>query len=406
MADQNVEVLRAVVTKADAHDKAVADVTAVRKELVTAKTEIARLTKLLNSTTAPVPTTPPVTVPPVTTTPATGSLVLKGNKIFRPNGSQFIARGPELTCADFPAGLDHVKAIGDTGANAMRMLLTLDRQSNMNPDKYNQMLTLARTYGITVFTSFYVWDKPNKYVIADALGGKEFYSLGGGLGGGSEETPANCYLEVWSRTWAKQLMEEHRDHVIIDAAQEYKAPDLGDVKNQEAWAISGEKAVKFFRAQGYTQPLVIMSAAQGRDLAAIIKHGDRIRKADTVLVDGNPQTMFGWQAYWNTSDNPTWYPSWQGELLTGKKVSVSAVEAMAQYVAKAPYPIQMGFDNNEADMHRGWKEAMDTAARLGLNWLWWAWDRHTNSVEANVDGAAAKAYVLNSPAGFKGSSKN
>ena len=51
MPDANVEVLRGAV---NAHDKAIADTIAVRKELVTAKAEITRLKKLI----AAAPTAP------------------------------------------------------------------------------------------------------------------------------------------------------------------------------------------------------------------------------------------------------------------------------------------------------------------------------------------------------------
>lgn len=378
MADP-IELLRGILTEA----------VKTKKDLVSAKAEIARLNKLLSGPTSPV-VSPPVTVP------TTGNLVLRGRKIYRANGTEIVARGPELTVADYPDGLKHVDAIAATGANACRMLLTLDAANGRTPDDFDKILTRAASHGMVVWVSLYTWNDDANNLIAPALGGGNFYSLNGG----SRELPADCYLGVWERKWLKDLMNKHRGNVIIDAAQEFKGPSGSTADQQKAWAVSAEKAIKFFRAQGYTQPLEIMANWQGRDLAGIIRLGDLILKADTVFVGGQPQTMFGWQAYWGTTDE--WYRKDQGAMLLGAGRKLTATHAMAEFVSKVNYPIQLGFDNFAGDTNLDWQEQIDAAAALGLSWLWWSWQRGEGTVEAPVSGAEAQNYVLNSVNGFKG----
>ena len=379
-----IELLRGILTEA----------VKTKKDLATAKAEIVRLNKLIKPT---VPVTPPVTVPPVTA-PTAGNITLHGRKLYRPNGTEIIARGPEKTIADLD-DVANIDAMAATGANAVRMLLTIDAANGRTPADFDNIIARAVSHGMIVWVSLYTWNDGANNAITPALGGGNFYALNGG----TREQPANCYLGMWQRQWLKDLMHKHRANVIIDAAQEYKGPSSNITAEQEAWAASAERAIKFFRAEGYTQPLEIMANWQGRDLSGIVRLGERIIKADSVLVNGQPQTMFGWQAYWDTSDNPTWYPKSQGELLLGKGQSITAAEAMEKFVAKATFPIQMGFDNNEADMNRTWKVSIDTAARLGLTWLWWSWRNGT--IESFTDGAVARDYVLNSANGFKGAVK-
>ena len=156
--------------------------------------------------------------------------------------------------------------------------------------------------------------------------------------------------------------------------------------------------IKFFREQGYTNPLEIMANYQGRDLYCIVEYGAEIRAVDTVLVQGEPQTMFGWQAYWGTSDG--WYPTWQGGLLLGKSGKVTGPEAIHQFAAPLPFPVQIGIDNYSADTNQDYKAEIDQAAADGMSWLWWSWKNGT--VECPASGATCQAYVTTSENGFRG----
>jgi hypothetical protein len=253
-----------------------------------------------------------------------------------------------------------------------------------------------------VWVSLFTWDSGNNYVINSALGGGNFYSLSSPTSTAcSSATPGPCYLAVWSRQWLKDLMSKYRGNVIIDAGQEFiSTEDASTEAGRVAWANAAKTNIQFFRTQGYTNPLEIMANYQGRDLYGIVEYGNAIRAADTVIVSGNPQTMFGWQAYWGTSDG--WYPSWQGGLLLGHSGVVTGAQAIHQYAVTQPFPIEIGLDNYGGDTNLDYQSEMDQAAADGMSWLWWAWDSGKKTIQCPVSGATCQAYVTGSQNGFAG----
>jgi hypothetical protein len=205
---------------------------------------------------------------------------------------------------------------------------------------------------------------------------------------------------VWSRQWLKDLMNKYKSNVIIDAAQEFINPgDASTETARVAWSNAAKANVQFFRDQGYTNPLEIMANYQGRDLYCIVEYGEAIRAVDKVVVNGNPQTMFGWQAYWGTTNN--YYPKYQGALLTGQSAGVvTGAQAIHQYAAVQAFPIQIGIDNYAADTNNDYQAEIDQAAADGASWLWWSWKNGT--VECPVSGSTCQSYVTASQNGFKG----
>jgi hypothetical protein len=207
---------------------------------------------------------------------------------------------------------------------------------------------------------------------------------------------------MWSRQWLKDLMSKYRSNVIIDAGQEFINP--GDSSTETArvtWATAAKTNIQFFRAHGYTNPLEIMANFSGRDLYCITEYGDAIRAVDTVKVNGNPQTMFGWQAYWGTTDGTNgWYTTWQGGLFLGKNGVLTGAQAIHQFAATQSFPIEIGIDNYPADTAVDYQAEIDQAAADGMSWLFWSWK--DDSVECPFSGATCQAYVTGSPNGFKG----
>lgn len=330
------------------------------------------------------------------------SIRLAGRQILDVNGNVIIARGPEDVVATTGQTKD-VQQASAMGANAMRMLLTLDAANGMTPAGFDSLLAEAVADHMVVWVSLYTWDSANNHVIGDALGGGNFYALTAPAGAGSAcsaTTPSSCYLAVWSRQWLKDLMNKYRGNVIIDAMQEFIGPS--DPSTEEArtvWATAAKTNVQFLRAQGYTNPLEIMANYQGRDLYGIVEYGDAIRAVDTIVVAGSPQTMFGWQAYWGTADG--YYPAYQGALLLGKAGGVvSGADAIHQFAATRPFPIEIGIDNIAGDTNLDYKAEIDQAAADGMTWLWWSWKNGT--VDCPVSGSACQAYVTTSANGFKG----
>lgn len=327
---------------------------------------------------------------------------LAGNQIFDINGNAIAARGPEDVVASAGQTKD-VQQAATLGANAMRMLFTLDAANGMTPAAFDTLLAEAVSHHMLVWVSLYTWDKDHNHVIADALGGGNFYSLTAPANAGtacSSAAPASCYLAVWSRQWLKDLMNKYRSNVIVDAMQEFIGPaDPSTADARAVWAAAAKVNVQFFRAQGYTNPLEVMANYQGRDLYGIVEHGDEIRAVDTVVVAGSPQTMFGWQAYWGTADG--YYPKYQGALLLGKSGGVvTGPEAIHQFAATRTFPIEIGIDNFGGDTNLDYKAEIDQAAVDGMSWLWWSWKNGT--VECPASGSTCQSYVTTSANGFKG----
>jgi hypothetical protein len=329
------------------------------------------------------------------------SIQLIGNKIYDTAGNPIIARGPEDVAAGVDQTLD-VDQVSAMGANAMRMLFTLDAANGMTPAGFDTLLGEVVARHMLVWVSLFTWDSANNYVINSALGGGDFYSLSSPTSTAcSSATPGPCYLAVWSRQWLKDLMSKYRGNVIIDAGQEFiSTEDASTEAGRVAWANAAKTNIQFFRAQGYTNPLEIMANYQGRDLYGIVEYGNAIRAVDTVIVSGNPQTMFGWQAYWGTSDG--YYPSWQGGLLLGHTGVVTGAQAIHQFAVTQPFPIEIGLDNYGGDTNLDYQSEMDQAAVDGMSWLWWSWNSGKETVDCPVSGATCQSYVTGSQNGFAG----
>jgi hypothetical protein len=326
------------------------------------------------------------------------TIQLIGNQIRDRSGTSIVARGPELVTAstDQTAAID---AAANTGANAIRLLLTLDAVNGMTPATFDTLIGQAVSHNMIVWLSLFNWDTNNNYVIGSALGGGNFYSLAAPDGNTcSKTTPAPCFLAVWSRQWLKDLVAKYKGHVIIDAGQEYiGVADPATETGRTEWANTAQSNVRWFRSAGYTVPLEIMANYQGRDLYGIIEKGASIRAVDTVVVSGYPQTMFGWQAYW-ASD---WYKGWQGGLLLGGSSTITGAQAIHQFAVTQQFPIEIGLDNYAGDTSAEYKAEMDQAAADHASWLWWSWTG-SNTAECPNDGATCQAYVTGSQSGFAG----
>jgi len=323
-----------------------------------------------------------------------------GNKIVDIKGNAVVARGPEDVVASTGQTAD-IQQAAAMGANAMRMLFTLDSANGMTPAGFDSLLAAAVSHHMLVWVSLYTWDSTNNHVIASALGGGNFYSLTAPAGlTCSASAPAGCYLTVWSRQWLKDLMNKYASNVIVDAMQEFIGPsDPSTESARVTWATAAKANVQFFRSQGFTNPLEIMANYQGRDLYGIVEYGNSIRAVDTVKVGSDPQTMFGWQAYWGTTDG--YYPAYQGALLLNKSGGiVTGPQAIHQFASTQAFPIEIGIDNIGGDTNLDYKDEIDQAATDDMSWLWWSWK--DGSVECPVSGSTCQSYVTTSQNGFKG----
>ncbi len=330
---------------------------------------------------------------------ASPTLQFIGNRILDTSGTPIVARGPEMVVAS-PEHAKWIDTAASQGANAVRLLLTLDAANNMTPASFDALVGRAVSHHMIVWISLYSWDSGHNHVIGSSLGGGNFYSLSAPSGTGtcSTATPAPCYLALWSRQWLRDLVTKYRSHVIVDAMQEYIGVAQADSEaGRVEWANSAIANVRWFRSAGYTVPLQVMTNFQGRDLYAIVQKGPSIRAADSVIIKGDPQTMFGWQAYWATD----WYKQWQGSLLLGGNNTLTGAQAIHQFAVTQPFPIEVGIDNYGGDTGSEYRAEIDQAAADKASWLWWSW-RDANAVECPVDGATCQSYVSSSANGFAG----
>jgi hypothetical protein len=323
---------------------------------------------------------------------------LIGNQIVDTSGTPFVARGPEIVVASTDQ-TKSIDAIAATGANAMRMLLTLDAANGMTPAGFDALISRAVSHQMIVWISLYSWDTSKNFAISDALGGGNLYALTApsGFTACSSKDGTACYLAVWSRQWLKDLVAKYKGHIIMDAMQEFVGGSDSE-SGRTAWANAAKANISFFRSAGYIEPLEIMSNFQGRDLGAIIEKGAEIRAADTVTIGTDHQTMFGWQAYWATD----WYKGWQGGLLLGDNNTITGAQAIHQIVTAQTFPIEVGVDNYGGDTSSEYRSEIDQASSDGVSWLWWSWKDGDNNVECPTDGAACQAYVTTAANGFAG----
>ncbi len=328
---------------------------------------------------------------------------LIGNRILDIDGNRVVGRGPEMVVAS-TGNVGDVDTIAGWGANSVRMLLTLDAANGMTPADFDSVVGEAVKKHMMVWISLYMWNNSAGLAIGDSLGGGSFFgsTAPAGTGTCATTTPAPCYLAVWQRQWLKDLVAKYSSNIIVDGMQEFigATQDASTEAAREEWRDAAITNIGFFRNEGYRQPIEIMTNFQGRDLYAIHEFGDAIRKTDTVTVNGDPQTMFGWQAYWGTTDG--YYPAYQGSLFyPNQNKNLSAADAIHLFATEEDFPIEIGIDNYGGDTNLDYQAEIDQCATDNGTWLWWSYN---GDVECPVSGATCSAYVKAAPNGFGGAS--
>ena len=335
----------------------------------------------------------PVSTPPVGTLPYS-QITLVGNKIYDIAGQQIIARGPELVSGgDLASGM--IDSIAATGANALRLLVLLDAENGRTPATIDSVLAEAKSKRMLVWLSLITFTGN----IGSAFGGGSFYSLPApaGIPPCSQAQPTSCFAAMWERQWLKDLAAKYKTNLIIDAMQEFSPTSSTELQQALEWSNAAKSFIPFFRSQGYTNPLQFMSNTGGRDLFAIHTYGAQIAAVDSVVINGTPQTMFGWQAYWGTSDN--WYPASQGNLFGVG--NLPGAQAITQFAATEPFAIEIGIDNFGGDTNLTYQDEINAAATAGMSWLWWNWN-NPSGVNCPVSGTTCQSFVTAAPNGFGG----
>jgi hypothetical protein len=336
--------------------------------------------------------------------------MIVGNTLRDANGKSFVARGPEIVIDD-PTRIADIDQIAADGANAVRLLLDLDAYLGLTPQDFDSILAEVQAKNMVAWISLVSWDGSTNYALSPALGGGNFYNNAAPPNTGTcvltgtdvQHQPTYCYLAIWNRQWLMDLMAKYKQNVIIDGMQEFIGFSESDETDRVAWRDSSLINLQFFRSVGYTNPLEFMSASQGRDLYAITEFSSAIGAGDSNVVNGSPQVMFGWQAYWSDP----WYPSWQGGLFGVG--TITGAQAIATVVPTIHFPVEIGIEmNDQDDTAVDYTNEINAAASInpqGMgNWLFWAWQNGTNSVQCDTTDPNCSVFVETNQNGFAGAS--
>jgi mannan endo-1,4-beta-mannosidase len=293
---------------------------------------------------------PPPPPPPPS---AADAYHVSGRNLYDPCGERVIVRGVEQmfwqTTWILPSFVDE---IGRTGANTVRVLPQI---SAPTPDG-GQPLSLAGTEDL-------IRRGIQSHMLVDVA-----------INGGKDP-------DIYLRSDVKTMLLKYEKNIVIHAVGEaYESTG-------SAWATRVKGVISRLRAGGYKAPLYIMSIDGGRNLPAILTYG-----ADIFASDPLKNVVFGWQAYWGSSN---YYQNRYGMTLA---------QAMAR-VRDAPVPIQVGLlRHTDGAETMNYSPVMADAQTYGIGWLWWDWRMSTdNLTTSGIYGAwAADGYavVLGNPNGI------
>jgi mannan endo-1,4-beta-mannosidase len=273
------------------------------------------------------PVEPRLSPPPPSTGP--GVYQASGRRLLDPCGERLVVRGVEqMFWQTSWLSPRLVPEIAKTGANTVRILpqISLPTPTGEPP------LSLARMEEL-----IYLGIKNHMLVDVAVNGGKD--------------------PSIYLRSDVKALLLKYERNIVIHAKGE------GYERTGSEWATNAKDVVSQLRAAGYKAPLYIMATNGGRNLPVILKYGSEIVAADPLR-----NIVFGWQAYWGSSN---YYQDLFGMTLT---------QAIAK-VRDAPFPIQVGLlkltDGAEA---MDYSPVMAAAQADGIGWLWWDWRMDRNNL--------------------------
>jgi hypothetical protein len=268
-------------------------------------------------------------------------------------GNTFAARGVEQI---FGVGMEVdgsfeglIDEIALTGANAIRFL---PDHRQLSFARIDELFAYAVSYGMVIYYT------PYEYV----------------------GTP------FWERAEVLALAEKYKQWLILDAFVE---PGSND---RVQWLADTLAVAPYMRGLGYENPITIMSNRFGRDLPNLLLQGAQVAAADPL-----GRTIFGWQAYWGSSN---YYQEEYGMTIP------EGVTAAAQQT----FPIQIGFDHfTDGPEVADWSSGMAAAEPNAVGWLWWNWynpfgrinDLTLDGRYTNLDQVYGESVVHTDPNGIK-----
>jgi mannan endo-1,4-beta-mannosidase len=261
---------------------------------------------------------------PADVTPPVASTVYHtmGRFLFDPCGTKVVVRGVEqMFWATTFISPSFVDEIAKTGANTIRILPQI---SPPTPDG-KPVMTLGATEAL----------------IKSAIADKMLVDIA--VDGGSN-------LSAYVRDDVKTLLLKYERYLVIHAKGE-------SVENSDnEWVTNAKAVVSKMRDAGYKAPLYLLPTNYGRNLPLILDRGQEILDADPLK-----NIIFGWQAYWGSSN---YYQ---------KRFGMTLAQAM-QKVAAASFVIQVGLlRQTDPGENLDYSPVMADAQTNEVGWLWWDW---------------------------------
>jgi hypothetical protein len=193
----------------------------------------------------------------------TGRYQVQGRHLYDPCGENVVIRGVEqVYAADgwlSPNG-EFIPEIAKTGANTVRILMEYPPETDFAPMSVAQMENLIKV----------------------ALANKMIPDVA--IAGGKS---VNVYLDPAIKT----MLQKYQDKIILHAQGE------GDYDDANLWVTNSKNTISQLRAAGYTMPLYILADYGGRQLKTVLNRGQEVFDSDPLH-----NIVFGWQAYWPTTD--------------------------------------------------------------------------------------------------------
>lgn len=214
--------------------------------------------------TAPPVTSPEVTLPPsVTPTPGEGMYV-SGGKLYDANGNEFMMRGINVAHAWYTDYTEaSIEAIADLGANCVRVVCA--DGSQWTKTTYSEIENIIN------------WCEENGLIcileVHDHTGFDDTSRL---------ESAVDYWLSM------KELMNEHKDYVIVNIANEW----LGTWGKASVWTSAYQNAIRKLRNEGLENVIMVDAAGYGQETSSCIDNCQSVLSADE---DGN--TIFSIHMY-------------------------------------------------------------------------------------------------------------
>jgi hypothetical protein len=273
-----------------------------------------------------------------------GGFHIEGNRIFRNTGAEFIPVGFNsvhiwLDEAAARHGLEH--ELAKTGANFVRLVTageawTWNHQSE-TPAKKRELVELALKAGLIPMlelhdaTCVLAYDRP----------------VGEGKAGLKQ------VVDHWLLPENVATLKQYEDRLWLNIANEWGPSD------DPAWAEGYKQSIQRLRAAGIRNMLVIDAGGCGQDPKTLLKWGDAVAAADPLKKVVLSIHLY---KFWSSA---------------GKSFDPARQYRLETYLPKLKAlktPVIIGeFGSNGPDVGYDYHVLVQTANKLNMGWLFWAW---------------------------------